>query len=177
MQRLPKLQRCLLLRPLYQGQLTKVSCVQGMLASSSSSSVPPTPAEAQKAFWAKNAKLNRPLSPWMIYKPQITSVLSISHRITGLGLSVLMYAWGIQACLSATNWAATLESLANTFPHWMLYTLKVLVATSLGYHLINGVRHLFWDMGYGFKLKHLYSSGYFTVGLTLIIALIAMANA
>lgn len=126
-------------------------------------------------FWKKNEQLKRPMSPWMIYKFQLTSMLSITHRGTGLGLSILLYGWGVQSALAAggKNWEQTLDVITQTFPHWMLYSLKVLVATSVGYHLVNGVRHLCWDMGYGFTLKELYSSGYFVIALTLVMGILA----
>lgn len=130
-------------------------------------------------FWKKNKELNRPMSPWHIYKPQLTSMLSITHRGTGLGLSILLYGWGVQSALASggKNWEQTLDVIIQTFPHWMLYSLKVLVATSVGYHLINGIRHLFWDMGYGFTLKQLYSSGYFVIVVTLLMGVLAALNA
>lgn len=59
----------------------------------------------------------------------------------------------------------------------MLYSLKVMIATSAGFHLVNGVRHLLWDMGYGFKINELYTSGYFALAVTLVIALLAIYNA
>lgn len=168
--------RYLALKPLHFKQLPQLSALP-IISSASSSTVPPTPAEAQAKFWEKNAQLARPMSPWMIYKIQLTSFLSISHRITGTGLGVLMYGWGINSCFRSTPWATQLESLAAIFPSWTLYTLKVLIATSAGYHLVNGIRHLLWDLGYGFKLNELYTSGYFALGLTLIIALLAIYNA
>lgn len=106
-------------------------------------------------------------------------MLSITHRATGLGLSILLYAWGLQSAVAAggRNWEQTLDLINRTFPHWTLYSLKVLVATSVGYHLVNGVRHLCWDMGYGFTLKQLYSSGYFVILVSFLIGLLAALNA
>jgi len=145
---------------------------------STSAAAPPTPAEAQTAFWKKNSSLKRPLSPWIIYKFQLTMMLSISHRITGTGLGMLLYGWGISNCFAGnTNWAQQLAWIHNTFPQWSLYSLKVLVAASLGYHFFNGIRHLVWDLGYGFSIKQLYTSGYFVVGITILTAILAALNA
>jgi succinate dehydrogenase (ubiquinone) cytochrome b560 subunit len=139
---------------------------------------PPTPAQAQAEFWRKNEKLQRPLSPWIIYKFQLTSMLSITHRGTGLGLGVLIYGMGVNSLIAGnTNWARSLEWVANTFPVWTLTSLKVLVATAVGYHLFNGIRHLMWDYGIGFQLKQLYTSGYFVIALTLVIGIVAALNA
>lgn len=142
------------------------------------STAPPTPQEAQAQFWDKNRRLNRPLSPWLIYKWQITMILSLSHRATGTGMGVLLYGWGIQSILSGnTNWAQTLDSLSATFPSASLWALKVWVATAFGYHFANGIRHLLWDMGYGFAIREFYASGYFVLALTLVIGLFAALNA
>jgi succinate dehydrogenase (ubiquinone) cytochrome b560 subunit len=149
-----------------------------LAAMTSTSAAPPTPAEAQQDFWKRNDQLKRPQSPWMIYKFQLTSMLSITHRATGMGLGVLLYAFGVNACLSNnTNWTRQLEWMHSVLPSWSLYSLKVIIATSLGYHFVNGIRHLLWDMGYGFSLKELYSSGYFVIGITVIMAVLAALNA
>lgn len=146
--------------------------------SSSSSSPPPTPAEAQAEFWKKNERLKRPMSPWTIYKPQLTSMLSITHRGTGLGLGILIYGMGVNSVFAShTNWSQSLDWVSATFPAWSLTSLKVLVATSIGYHLINGIRHLMWDYGYGFQLKQLYTSGYFVIAVTLVVGIMAALNA
>jgi len=125
-------------------------------------------------YFEKNEKLKRPMSPYVQYKPQITSVLSITHRLTGLGLATLLYTGGIAALgSSSTNFAQVLDSITGVVPHWMIFTVKVLAGTSLVYHAVNGVRHLAWDMGYGFSLKELYTSGYVVIAITTI-ALVAL---
>lgn len=101
----------------------------------------------------------RPLSPHLqIYKPQITSVLSITHRISGValvgascGVSVVL------ACLAfAPQWAQVILTWLHAPPFsWMV----VLCLWSLFYHSLNGVRHLIWDMGLGFEMRHVTLSG------------------
>lgn len=109
----------------------------------------------------KNQKNTRPLSPHlMIYKPQITSILSISHRITGLGLflGTIILAWwvffNVYGCTSCIN--PLIFSVVGRF-FLVLWTL------ALYYHMLNGIRHLFWDTGKGFELKTLRKSGIFVV--------------
>lgn len=104
---------------------------------------------------------NRPLSPHLgIYKPQITSILSITHRITGLGLflGVLLLAWwiffNVYGCASCIN-----PLVFSVFGRVFL----VLWTLALYYHMLNGIRHLFWDMGKGFELDVLRKSGIFVV--------------
>ncbi|KAI1280896.1 Succinate dehydrogenase cytochrome b560 subunit, mitochondrial [Halotydeus destructor] len=129
-------------------------------------------------FYTKNERLHRPMSPWIIYKMQLTSVLSITHRGTGLGVGVLMYGWGISSIFTHdTNWAQTLAAINSTVPSSILLLGKVLAATAVGYHTVNGLRHLAWDIGYGFSLRELYTSGYAVIAITLIIALISIYKA
>lgn len=129
------------------------------------------------SFQEKNEHLKRPMSPYTIYKIQITSLLSITHRFTGIGLSVLLYSWGINSLMAShTNWAQQLAALHDMLPAPVIYTLKFIVVTSLAYHSANGIRHLMWDMGYGFGLRELYLSGYAVLAITLVAALYSIAS-
>ncbi|PIR37497.1 MAG: succinate dehydrogenase, cytochrome b556 subunit [Alphaproteobacteria bacterium CG11_big_fil_rev_8_21_14_0_20_39_49] len=99
----------------------------------------------------------RPLSPHLtIYKPQITSVLSISHRLTGLGLFVgaLLLAWWIVFNVYGTCDCIN-PIIFSTFGRVFL----ILWTLALYYHMLNGIRHLFWDMGKGFEIKTVNKSG------------------
>jgi succinate dehydrogenase / fumarate reductase cytochrome b subunit len=105
------------------------------------------------------AMKNRPLSPHLqIYKPQLTSMLSILHRITGVALSlgtlVLVY-WLIAAAVGPMAFA-TAQAIVGS---WLGRLLLFGWAFALFFHLCNGIRHLFWDAGYGFELKTVYASG------------------
>tara|TARA_B100000315_G_C14569931_1_gene584960 strand:- start:923 stop:1297 length:375 start_codon:yes stop_codon:yes gene_type:complete len=111
----------------------------------------------------------KPLSPHLqIYKPQITSILSISHRITGIILffsTFLICFW-----LFSIAFNNNFESLINIFFSKTIgKTLLFFITLSFFYHLLNGIRHLFWDIGYGYKLSNTYLSGIFVVLLSLII--------
>ncbi len=111
---------------------------------------------------------NKPLSPHLqIYKPQITSILSISHRITGIILffsTFLICFW-----LFSIAFNNHFESLINIFFSKTIgKTLLFFITFSFFYHLLNGIRHLFWDIGYGYKLSNVYLSGIFVVLLSLI---------
>lgn len=123
-----------------------------------------------KEFWSKNNKLNRPMSPHLsIYKPQLTTTLSILHRATGLGASVVLYAGGIAALFSTSySFPEIVQLMQDTIPHPLLLTTKTALGGAFIYHTLNGIRHLIWDMGYGFQIKHLYMSGYVVVALTAI---------
>ena len=104
-------------------------------------------------------KKERPLSPHLqIYKPQITSVLSIMHRITGVALTV--------GTFLIVFWITTL-SLGESFyeyymvfiKSWVGYLILIGFTFALFYHFSNGIRHLFWDFGYGYELNIAFISG------------------
>lgn len=112
----------------------------------------------------------RPVSPFMIgpyYRPQITSMMSIMHRATGvvLALGSLALAWVlVSLSMGEQSFAVARSCLAS--PGGML----ALVGFSfcLMYHLFNGVRHLFWDGGKGFDIPTVYRSGYAVIALSLL---------
>jgi len=114
---------------------------------------------------------NRPLSPHLqIYKPQLTSVLSILHRFTGLGLvlgAAALVAWLIAAAVGAAAFDRA-QGLAGA---WYGRAALFLWAFAIFYHLTNGIRHLFWDAGFGFELKTVYLTGWTVVILSLLLTL------
>ena len=115
----------------------------------------------------------RPLSPHLqIYRPQITSVLSITHRITGVALSVgtLLLAWWLVAAASGNAAFSSVSSFIGS-PLGLLMLFGWSVA--LFYHLANGIRHLFWDAGYGFELPTMQATGYGVLIGTAVLTLLA----
>jgi succinate dehydrogenase / fumarate reductase cytochrome b subunit len=104
------------------------------------------------------AQRARPLSPFMHYRWQYTNTLSILHRITGvllsLGFLLLVY-WLGSAAYGPECYASALVVLGSVPVQFVLFG----VAFSFCYHLLNGVRHLFFDMGRGFELKTARASG------------------
>ena len=102
---------------------------------------------------------NRPLSPHLqVYRPQLTSMLSILHRITGVALAVgtlLLVYWLAAAAGGPESYAAAQGFIGSFFGQLLLFGWTV----ALFYHLANGIRHLFWDAGYGFELPTVYRSG------------------
>jgi succinate dehydrogenase / fumarate reductase cytochrome b subunit len=116
---------------------------------------------------------DRPLSPDLqIYRPQLTSVLSITHRLTGVALSIgspLLVYWLIAAAAGPSGYAALHGVLAS----WLGLFLLLGWTFSLFFHLCNGIRHLFWDAGYGFDLKTIYASGWAVVAISIGLTLTA----
>jgi succinate dehydrogenase / fumarate reductase cytochrome b subunit len=93
----------------------------------------------------------RPLSPFMHYRWQYTNTTSIVHRITGILLSlcffVLVY-WLAAAARGPEHYAAAMQCIGSP----LLQVLLIGGLFSFCYHLLNGIRHLFFDAGYGFEL-------------------------
>ena len=114
---------------------------------------------------------NRPLSPFMIgpyYRPQLTSMLSILHRLTGVGLSVgavLLVLWLCAVASGPWSYASVSKHLGAWYGQALLFGWS----WSLLYHLCNGIRHLFWDLGYGYTLPVAYRSGYAVVAVSLLL--------
>ncbi len=116
----------------------------------------------------------RPLSPHLqIYKPQLTSILSISHRATGLALSVgtLLLVWWLLAAAAGPQAYAQAQGF---FGSWLGILLLVGWAYSLFFHLCNGVRHLMWDTGYGLDIATTYATGWTVVAVSAGLTLIAV---
>jgi succinate dehydrogenase / fumarate reductase, cytochrome b subunit len=115
----------------------------------------------------------RPISPHLgIYRWQIGNSLSILHRLTGialaLGLPALSY-WLVSVAGGEQTYAAAAKNFASPagLACLMGWTFAFL------FHLLNGVRHLFWDAGYGFERRQRHASGWFAVlgalALTLVV--------
>ena len=106
----------------------------------------------------------KPLSPHLsIYKPQISTTLSILHRITGAALFVgalLLVWWVVDQTYSTFRPVCAWWDVFYT-----VYGKVMLVGWSFAwfYHMLNGVRHLFWDAGYGFSLPVMARSGWAVV--------------
>ena len=116
----------------------------------------------------KSPASNRPLSPFMIgpyYKPQLTSMLSITHRATGMGLSagtLLLAGWLIALASGPAAYAAYAAHLSA----WYGQLLLLGWSWSFLYHLCNGIRHLFWDIGRGLDIPTAYKSGYAVIAMS-----------
>ena len=105
------------------------------------------------------AKSHRPLSPHLqVYKPQITSVMSILHRITGVFLSLgslLLAVWLFGAAYDERLYM----DLSDFFRSLVGTAALIAWSGAFYYHLCNGIRHMFWDVGRGFALENVTRSG------------------
>eukprot|EP00124_Ichthyophonus_hoferi_P005043 Ihof_evm1s650 gene=Ihof_evmTU1s650 len=99
---------------------------------------------AKENFFVKQTRLNRPLSPHLtIYSPQLTSVLSVCHRITGAGFAVALSGGSILLAASGAQWVDVINGLQslNLSPE-IVTSAKFFFAFPFTYHCCNGVRHL-----------------------------------
>ena len=119
--------------------------------------------------------MERPLSPFMFpvwYRFQISSALSILHRLTGIALavgSILLAWWPIAVAAGGEVFAATHAFIASPIGVLLLFLWSV----AFFYHLSNGIRHLAWDAGYGFEIRTAHLSGYAVLFATAVLTVVA----
>ncbi len=116
---------------------------------------------------------SRPLSPNIqIYRPQLTSVLSIANRITGVALSacaVFLVIWLLAAAAGPDSYA-TVHAFIKS---WVGQVLLFGCTFSFFLHFCGGIRHLAWDAGYGFSLRAIYTSGWAVVAVSITLTVLA----
>jgi succinate dehydrogenase / fumarate reductase, cytochrome b subunit len=127
--------------------------------------------------------VRRPLSPHLqVYDMlQMSSAMSISHRITGVAwsLGVLLLVWWLVAAAAGPGAFAQVQWFLSS---WLGLLILVGMTGAAWFHTLNGIRHLAWDAGHGYEIRTMYRSGWtvliatavLTV-LTWLIAIIAWA--
>ena len=114
----------------------------------------------------------RPISPHLqVYKPQITSVLSIFHRITGVALTfglILLVAWIFTLSLGEDYFQYFVMFIKSWFGLLILFGFTF----ALNYHLCNGIRHLFWDAGYGYEIETVHKSGLAVLVVSFVLTIL-----
>ncbi len=117
----------------------------------------------------------RPISPHLqVYRPQWTSILSILHRATGLALAggTVFLVWWVFAASTGPDYFAFVETVIGS---WIGQLVLLGFSWALFYHLCNGIRHLFWDAGYGFELDVAFRSGWIVVVGSVVLTAVAWA--
>ena len=119
--------------------------------------------------------IDRPLSPHLgIYRWQISMVLSILHRMTGVALvcgALLLVTWLGVAAYAPAMYGKFYETASSWFGRIILFGFT----WAFFYHLCNGIRHLFWDMGKGFALPVMARSGWAVVICSALLTLASWA--
>jgi succinate dehydrogenase / fumarate reductase, cytochrome b subunit len=119
----------------------------------------------------------RPLSPFMIgpyYRPQLTSVMSIAHRASGVLLSIVgapLLLWWV---IAVSSGPAAYASLLAWFAGWPGKAVLGACALSLAYHLFNGIRHLVWDTGRALDLRSAYTAGWLVLIATALLTAVLL---
>lgn len=115
-------------------------------------------------------KKNLPISPHLqIYKPQITSLLSITHRITGFGLNlalILLSLWIISFGLGSDVYANFVSIFETIFVKIVVY----FIVLGISYHALNGIRHILWDFGLMISNKAALVSGLVIIFTSVILS-------
>ena len=117
----------------------------------------------------------RPLSPHLqIYRPQLTSIMSISHRATGAALAagtLLLCLWLVALEAGDVWYALAATVIGHPIGKFILFGYSV----ALVYHALNGVRHLTWDRGIALTIPGVYRSGQIVLLLTVVITTLIWA--
>ncbi|MDX1541607.1 MAG: succinate dehydrogenase, cytochrome b556 subunit [Geminicoccaceae bacterium] len=115
--------------------------------------------------------VERPLSPHLqVYRWYFTMALSIAHRVTGVGLAggLVLLTWWLMALASGPEAFATAQDIVTSW-----FGLLVLFGYTfvIFYHMGNGIRHLVWDMGYGFDLDVARFSGMLVLAFAAVMTI------
>ncbi len=115
----------------------------------------------------------RPLSPHLqIYRPQITSILSILHRLTGIaiGVGTLVLAWWLIAAAIGPEAYGNVQWFLSS---WFGRCILLVFTFCFFYHLCNGIRHLGWDMGWGLELATLHITAWIVITAAIVLTLLS----
>ena len=113
-----------------------------------------------------------PLSPHLqIYRWHISSLLSITHRISGvinLLALILIFFWLLGLSFDESNYELFLLIINSFFGKFILIGFT----WSMSFHILSGIRHLVWDLGYGFEIKTANISGIIVIICSLVLTII-----
>ena len=113
-----------------------------------------------------------PISPHLqIYRWHISSLLSITHRIAGvinLLALILMFFWILTFSFSENNYELFLQAINSFFGKFILIGFT----WSMSFHIFSGIRHLVWDIGYGYEIKTANISGIIVIIFSLVLTIL-----
>jgi len=116
-----------------------------------------------------STKPARPLSPHLqVYKPQLTSVMSILHRMSGVWLAMglpVFVAWLVMLAANERIYG----SFVGLFQNWIGQILLFGWTYAFFYHFCTGIRHLLWDAGFFLELKGIYTTGWIAFGVATLL--------
>ena len=123
---------------------------------------------------------NRPISPHLtIYQTQLNSLLSIFHRMSAGVLTTLVitlfFLWRFSMFFACDFWYYNI--ILNFLLHdWIFFGLFILITLIFFYHMLNGIRHIFWEFGYGLELSVIKKSGIFMIVILFFITAFFIFN-
>ena len=117
--------------------------------------------------------VRRPISPFMLgsaYKPQMSSMTSIMHRITGcaLGVGTILLTYWLVSAAAGDGAYSIAEAILGS---WVGILILFGFTAALFYHFCNGIRHLAWDAGKGFELPDMHRNGNTVIGATAVLTI------
>ncbi|MFN4310208.1 MAG: succinate dehydrogenase, cytochrome b556 subunit [Ferrovibrio sp.] len=119
------------------------------------------------------ANVERPLSPHLqVYRWPVTMASSILHRVTGVGLALgtLLLTWWLVAAAAGPEYYAWVQMLLGS---WLGRLILFGFTWALFYHLLNGIRHLAWDAGYGFSIPAANRSAWLVIVGSVVLTVLA----
>lgn len=122
----------------------------------------------------QTSKFDRPLSPHLtVYKPQISSALSIMHRASGVVnfVGLLAFVWWI-VCVTFSPQSPMESWVWSFFSGTLGHLILIAWSFSLFFHFCTGVRHLMWEAGFGFSIKMMERSGRIAVLMAVVLTAI-----
>jgi succinate dehydrogenase / fumarate reductase cytochrome b subunit len=120
---------------------------------------------------------NRPLSPHLdIYRFELQMAMSISHRITGVGLTLgaVLVVWWLVSAAIGPGYFAFVDGLLTS---WIGNLVLLGSVAALWYHTVNGLRHLAWDCGWGLDLPTIARTGKMALAATAALTLLTVVLA
>ena len=117
---------------------------------------------------------HRPLAPHLtVYKLPLTAVLSISHRITGILLIAGLFVF-LALLVALASGEAVFLTVQGFLNQWPIQIMLAGFAFAFSFHLVHGLRHLLWDLGFGFEGARLHTYALWEVWLTLVVSVVAI---
>ena len=116
----------------------------------------------------------RPLSPHLqVYRLPITALMSISHRVTGVGLGfgTLLLVWWLMAAAGSETGFVRVQWFLGSIVGWLLLLGWT---AALFFHFCNGIRHLWWDAGKGLSIPESEAAGKLVLGGTVVLTVLAV---
>ncbi|VDN04335.1 unnamed protein product [Thelazia callipaeda] len=124
-------------------------------------------------YLMRQRALKRPISPHLtVYKPQLTWMLSGLHRITGSVMAGTLLIGSVGFALLPLDFTTFVDFVRGLSLPWVVYdAFKFIIAFPIIYHALNGIRFIGFDLAKGTDIASVYRSGYFVVGLAILISL------